>query len=328
MQTWFKRAPVYAGLTFSLTLGLVACGGNNTTPPPAVTNSVTKVSVALDAASIPVGSTTTAKATVTTTGTAAKTVTWSSSDDTVATVNSDGVVTALKEGTATITASSTFNGFQKGSADLTVTAAGTPVTPPPTGAVDAKIDFRKPGGNSVLPAGYVASTGQPYSDTLGYGWVTAASANATTAAGFVGQDMTVNARDRKPSATANTYTDPQYTFIIMKCPSLPDGTNGACSPPAVKTAGAFEYKVANGDYTVTVSAGDADTSSTNNQSLQTVNVEGKAVINATPNAANPFIEKTMTVNVADGFLTVDSGSTDLTKINYLLIKSVPATTTP
>jgi trimeric autotransporter adhesin len=49
-----------------------------------------------------------------------QTVTWSSSSDTVAKVSSSGVVTAVKAGTATITAAT---GGQSGSASITVTRA-------------------------------------------------------------------------------------------------------------------------------------------------------------------------------------------------------------
>ena len=64
---------------------------------------VEKVTLDKTSAELTVGDTTTLKATVTPDNATDKTVTWTSSDETVATVK-DGVVTAVKAGTATITA--------------------------------------------------------------------------------------------------------------------------------------------------------------------------------------------------------------------------------
>ena len=56
-----------------------------------------------------------------------KTITWSSSDDTVATVDTKGVVTAVKAGKADITATA-HNGISA-TCEVTVTSSGTPVDP-------------------------------------------------------------------------------------------------------------------------------------------------------------------------------------------------------
>ncbi len=50
-------------------------------------------------------------------------VTWTSSDETVATITSEGVLTGIKAGKTTITATSTINTAIKGTLELTVTAA-------------------------------------------------------------------------------------------------------------------------------------------------------------------------------------------------------------
>lgn len=71
----------------------------------------TGVSVTPATATVRVGKTATIKAIVTPDDATDKTVTWTSSDDTVATVDSNGVVTGVKEGTATITATTTDGGF-------------------------------------------------------------------------------------------------------------------------------------------------------------------------------------------------------------------------
>jgi uncharacterized protein YjdB len=65
-------------------------------------------------------------------------VSWSSSDDSVATVDGDGLVTAVGVGTATITASSDFDGGLTDSAEITVPGIGgidvTPDAPDPISA--------------------------------------------------------------------------------------------------------------------------------------------------------------------------------------------------
>ena len=63
-------------------------------------------------------------ATVSVTGGAPQTVNWTSSNNSVATVSSTGYVTALAEGSATITATSTFDGTKKGTCTITVKETG------------------------------------------------------------------------------------------------------------------------------------------------------------------------------------------------------------
>ena len=78
--------------------------------------------------SLYIGKTATLTATVTPENATNKAVTWESSDDTIATVDNNGKVTAVKEGTATITATAA-DGSGK-SATCTVTVEK-PYTPPP-----------------------------------------------------------------------------------------------------------------------------------------------------------------------------------------------------
>ena len=66
-------------------------------------------------------------ATVTGTGAFDKTVIWSSSDPAVATVDENGIVTAVKEGSATITATAKGNSNIKGTSTITVKPEGTSV---------------------------------------------------------------------------------------------------------------------------------------------------------------------------------------------------------
>ena len=87
---------------------------------------VTGVSLSPSTLNLDVGESSTLTATVAPANAANQSVTWASSDETVATVT-DGLVAALKEGTATITAT-TADGGETATCVVTVTAATVPVT--------------------------------------------------------------------------------------------------------------------------------------------------------------------------------------------------------
>ena len=87
---------------------------------PPVTVAVTGVALDQSSASMIVGDTLTLTATVSPSDATDQTVTWTSSDETVATVDSNGVVTALTAGSATITVTTTDGGFTA-SVDVNVT---------------------------------------------------------------------------------------------------------------------------------------------------------------------------------------------------------------
>lgn len=81
---------------------------------------VTGVTVAPATSSGAVGSTVQLSATIAPAGATGKKVTWSSSDNTVATVDVRGLVTRLKVGTATITATSQDDATKTGTSAITV----------------------------------------------------------------------------------------------------------------------------------------------------------------------------------------------------------------
>ena len=87
-----------------------------------------------------------------------KTITWTSGDTTIATVNASGQVTAVKEGTVTITAA-TFNGYK---ATATVT-----VTPKQFKTIDHGVYFEKPSGWSNA---YVYLFDSATNSTVGASW--------------------------------------------------------------------------------------------------------------------------------------------------------------
>lgn len=85
---------------------------------------VTSVTVTPSTATVVAGGTVALSAAVVTTGFAPQTVTWSSADETVATVNADGVVTVASDATTAdtvvITATSTYDNTVTGTATITV----------------------------------------------------------------------------------------------------------------------------------------------------------------------------------------------------------------
>ncbi|CAM3271959.1 SbsA Ig-like domain-containing protein [Deinococcus saxicola] len=172
-----------------------------------------------------------------------------------------------------------------------------PTTQPEVPASVKQINFQP--AASATPAGYTADTGAAYNDATGYGWVTQAAAHTPL-------DVSANARDRALAgveARLNTFIHMQYSA---------NSTDNAQRTPA-----AWEYKVANGTYTVTVSTGDASNSL---DSTHALNIEGEqAIAPYMPADTNKFRSVTLRVPVTDGKLTVDAIGGTNTKINYVVI---------
>lgn len=131
------------------------------------------------------------------TGDAAKTVSWKSSDEKVATVDKDGKVTAVAEGTATITATSMVDENKSASVEVTVTKPEAPVPP-------ATDEERKPLADKIAA---VESEKLNQNDYTADSWK--AYADALAAAKQVVED---------PAATA-----PQVTAALNKLTAAHDG---------------------------------------------------------------------------------------------------------
>ena len=119
-----KKKSLLIGLTsICLSLGTISlvtsCGGGETVSEEV---SVTDVKLEASSTSLKVGETLTLVATVSPENASNKNVSYSSSDETIASVNGSGVVTALKEGNVTITVT-TEDGNHTASVNLTITAA-------------------------------------------------------------------------------------------------------------------------------------------------------------------------------------------------------------
>ena len=118
-----KKKSLLIGLTsICLSLGTISlvtsCGGETVSEEV----SVTDVKLEASSTSLKVGETLTLVATVSPENASNKNVSYSSSDETIASVNGSGVVTALKEGNVTITVT-TEDGNHTASVNLTITAA-------------------------------------------------------------------------------------------------------------------------------------------------------------------------------------------------------------
>ncbi len=110
---------MYKLFIMTMTMMIWNCGGTVTTSTAV---SVTGVSIDTSGISLEVGSTATVLATVEPANATNKTVAWLTSDAQVATVDSNGVITAEGEGTADITVT-TIDGFHTAEVTVTVTAA-------------------------------------------------------------------------------------------------------------------------------------------------------------------------------------------------------------
>ena len=114
-------------LSVAALTSLAGCNGN--TSSPSISSGSTQTSANPDSITsvvingpktVNVGQTITLVAGVT--GDETNSVTWSSSDDTIATVSDSGVVTGVKAGSVTITATSVINPTVSGTWSLTVSA--------------------------------------------------------------------------------------------------------------------------------------------------------------------------------------------------------------
>ena len=192
----------------------------------------------------------------------------------------------FKSGTVTVTVSD---------GKLTIDAAGGTNTkinfiiidPIQTDPIQSpKINFQPTA--SAAPEGYAPDTGLAYDEARGFGWIDGGTKLPKV------NDL---ARER------STADEPRLRTL--------NHLQHSSNPKA-----AWEYKVANGTYQVTVSAGDPDYL----DSKHTLNVEGVAAITGfVPTSTQKFKSGTVTVAVSDGKLTINAAGGTNTKINYVII---------
>ncbi len=183
---------------------------------------------------------------------------------------------------------------------LTGMAEGAPLVS--AQAINTKINFQP--NTAPVPVGYIKDTGKAYNTARGFGWVRQDSLSSAT---HVSLDITTNARDRNRSGIEQRLD----TLIHMQGKDAPGFDD-------VKTPAAWEYKLPNGTYKVTVSAGDQP----KYDSQHTINVEGVTAINDFQGrATQEYKQATVQAKVRDGKLTIDAIGGINTKINYIHIAS-------
>ena len=192
-------------------------------PPDTV--SVTGVTLDKDSLTLTEGNTAQLTATVKPDNATNKNVTWTSSDETVATVT-DGLVTALKEGTATITVT-TEDGSKTATCAVTVTAATVPVTGVTLSQTQASLYYNRTPNTLTLTA-------------------TVAPDNATNqAVTWTSSDSTVAAVDQNGVVTALA----RGTAVITATAADGRGASASCTV----TVSSY-LPPANPNYRITVEA--------------------------------------------------------------------------
>lgn len=163
-----------------------------------------------------------------------------------------------------------------------------------------KINFTPASAFSL--EGYIQDIGGEYNDGQGYGWITENSVGSENPTPI---NISPNTRDRN-----SIQEDAFDSLIHLQYSDAFDNQN------SVKTPAAWEYELANGEYTVTVSVGDPDFIDSNH----VINIEGNSIISGfVPTEDKLFTVETTTVEVTDGKLTIDAIGGENTKLNFVEI---------
>ena len=286
-----------AGTVRSAAGGAIARGGSYSWKftTEGVSQTVSSVTVSPASAAVLVGETQQFEATVTATGGAAEAVTWSSSNEEVATVDADGLVTALTVGTATISATSDFNPEIAGSANLQVGAVQvvtSVVITPATSSV-------APGAQVQLTASVEPVDSAPQAVT----WTSSDETVATVdedglVTAVAGGTATISAASDADSSVVGTAELNVQTVALTVTPVTADLSVGGTiqlGAGAVTTGGASGA--------VTWTSGDDAVATVDEDGLVTAVADGTATITATSDF-NPAVSSSAVVTVYDA-LTVN-----------------------
>ena len=257
------------------------------------------------------------------------TIAWSSSDETVATVSSDGLVTAIGEGTATITATASKDGVSAaGTASVSVRTqvASVEVSPESTtlssiGDTDSLAVVVKDANGNVISGATIAwsSSDETVATVSSDGLVTAigdGTATITATASKHGGSATVTATVTVRTQVASVEVSPDSTTLI----SIGDTE----SLTAVT-------KDANGNAisgaTITWSSSDETVATVSSDGLVTAIEEGTATITATASKDGVSAEGTASVTVRQRVARVEMSpdSTTLRSIDDTVQLSATAT---
>jgi uncharacterized protein YjdB len=210
-----------ANTIYNTLKNIMPCGQGTTVP-------VTSISVTPTTGSISVGSSQAFTATINPTGATNKNVTWSSSNTAIATVNSQGLVTAVAVGTTTITATS-VDGNKSASATITVSA-------------------------NTSTAAYT----EDFTDNLAQGW------QGSTNFSVANQVMCTNTTGGEEISFYNSQSFSNYTYKVKATPqwnnsfgvvfNYQDATNYYVLVLEVSTKNAFIKKMQGGTLTTVVTS--------------------------------------------------------------------------
>ena len=284
---------------------------------PAETPAVTAVEVSPASATLTVGETAAFTADVTATGGASEAVAWSSSNETVATVDADGLVTALAAGTATITATSDFDDTVSGTGTVTVNAA--PVEP----AVSAVTV--SPANAAAIPA----QTRQFTADVTAVGgasqavtWSSSDDTIATVDADGLATAVAPGTATITATSTFDTTVSGSATLSVTAAPAVSSVTVDPLAAPLEigDSATLVVHVAASGgaDESVTWSSDDETVATVDEDGVVTAVAAGTATITATStfdttvsgSADVEVLAPTVTaVTVDPATATVDAGGT-------------------
>lgn len=273
---------------------LAACGGGSDSsgPPPDTTPRVTSVAVTPGTASVLVGDQTQLAANVSAVNGAATTVTWQTSNASVATVSASGQVQGIAVGSASITATSTFDASKSGSAQVTVN--------PRPAVISVSIAPAAPTvvvGQNVALTATVAVVGGA---STAVAWVSSNPSTVTVSAS--GTITGVAAGNASVSATSVADPTKSATVPVTVTPPPPGVVSVVVTPsnPSVLVGDQLQL---NANVTVVSGAPNAVTWSTSNAAVATVSTTGQ-VTGVAPGSA--------TITATSTFDATKSGSVSLT----------------
>ena len=257
------------------------------------TVAVTGVTVSPTTQSITVGGTYTFDVAVAPDDATDKSVTWSSSDETKATVDNNGLVTAKALGTAVITATANDGSGKQGIATVTVTTAELAARPTTLSDIDAAGTT-----TSVTVTANVA-----WEATTTAGWIILTNATGSGNGSFtvtVSANTAANAEPREASITLHTDANVADVTITVAqlVPAPPALSVSPSAIPAANTAGAYSIEVtSNTAWTATVTSANSEWCTLTDASGDG---NGTVTVNVT---ANPQEARAATVTVTAGNLT-------------------------
>jgi formylglycine-generating enzyme required for sulfatase activity len=267
--------------TYTGTITIDVDGTKYTITVTITVDDVTVSGISLDCTTLALksGETATLQATVTPANAVNKTVTWTSSNTAVATVDSTGKVTAIKEGSAVITAKA---GEKTATCTVSVAAATLTVTP-------ATYNFTASGGDST---DFTVTSNQSWTISSNATWLTTSATSGSNNGTFTA------------TATANTTTTQRTAAITVSCTGITrtinvtqDAATLSVEPTTYNFAAAGETSSA---FTVTSNQSWTITDDADWLSTSITSGSGNTSFTATATANTSTTQRTAIITVAGG----------------------------